>query len=348
MEIKQSKIYTRGEFVYIDATIKDLGRIRFSTKLKNTKENVARVVLNIKDYVFEYLRCDESKKTPKYSILALSEVFLQERCGHLKIQSLYKYKSNIASLARFFGDRDIRLLSQKEINEYAKQSKQSYKIHFLNRLIEFSRDEGIITHLKPLKIRFERQEQTENILPFTLQEVQKILKHTQGELKLYLIIAFFTGMRTGEILALKWGDIDFKCKKIYVGKSREQRGQITTTKTKQVRYVDMLDIVSEYLSKRATKGDDFIFTYNHITLRKQWYSLLTHLGFKQRAIYQTRHSFATIMLTHKEEVLWISAMLGHKSLSTTFAHYVKYIPTHIQRATFLKNMFYMQDDLKGE
>ena len=55
-----------------------------------------------------------------------------------------------------------------------------------------------------------------------------------------------------------------------------------------------------------------------------------------RTIYQTRHSFATMILENGEDILWLSNMLGHTDSSMTlskYAHYVK--KKEKKRATFL-------------
>lgn len=339
MEILQSKTYTRGGVIYIDTTLKDLGRMRFSTKLKASKENLAKVCLDIQGFIYKHLRYEPKQKALKYPIKHIAKLFLRD-CGHLKAQTLLKYQSNINDFVSFFKERDVRLLTQKDLEHYAKQCEQNYKIHFLNRLVRFLKDEGIATHLKPLRVRAKHKEKSENIMPFSESEIKQILLHAQGSLKTYLIIAFFTGARTGEILALNYEDLDFKNHKISINKSKElSTGEITSTKTHQTRYIDMLELVCEYLEPLSLNKKGQIINISIIELRKKWYALLKELNITQRAIYQTRHSFATLMLDHKEEVLWISSMLGHKSLQTTFTHYVKYIPQQIQRASFLNQAF---------
>lgn len=341
MEIKSNKLYTRGGIIYIDANIQDIGRIRFSTKLKHTQENLAKALVNIQDYIYGFLRYEtEEHKLKKPNFENVAKRFLQDKCSHLKAQTLLKYESNINDLIQFFGNKDLRLIPQSYLNTYAKQTTQAYKITFLNRIISYAKDEGYITHLKPLSsIRLSPQATAEPINPLSLQEVQQCLQKATGELKLFLTLAFFTGMRTGELLALQYKDLDFINEKIQVNKSREIRGDITTTKTHKARYIDMLEIVKNTFLPlyQQSKAKDFIFSTSLIHLRKQWYALLESLNLAKRTIYQTRHTFATIMLTHNEEVLWISAMLGHKSLSTTFDHYVKYIPSQKKRATFLQD-----------
>ncbi len=55
-----------------------------------------------------------------------------------------------------------------------------------------------------------------------------------------------------------------------------------------------------------------------------------------RVLYNTRHTFATLMLTNGEDILWVSQMLGHANISTTMKYYIKYVEDKgKKRATFL-------------
>lgn len=343
MEITSHNLYTREGIIYIDARLESIGRVRFSTKLKATDENMAKVLLEVKDRIYAFLRHEEKPKAQRITLKSIGERFIDEQCAHLKNQTLIKYRSNLNDLISAFGSKDVRLITQKELNAYARQDTQSYKIGFLNRLVSYMRDLNLTT-LHPIRtlVKATLKEES-NILPLSLEETQRVLANAPSDIKPFLITAIFTGMRTGELLALTLKDCDFENQKIYVGKSKEQSSAITSTKTKQSRYIDMLDIVKSTLlalkSEKHLKENDVLFPFDNPTLRLRWYALLESLGLSKRALYQTRHTFATLMLTQKEEVLWISAMLGHKSLATTFTYYVKYIPSDVKRAKFVDSAF---------
>ncbi len=60
-------------------------------------------------------------------------------------------------------------------------------------------------------------------------------------------------------------------------------------------------------------------------------------GFSYRKLYQTRHTFASIMLQKGEDLAWVSKkMLGHSEIATTLKFYADYIPEKdMQHAIFL-------------
>ena len=47
---------------------------------------------------------------------------------------------------------------------------------------------------------------------------------------------------------------------------------------------------------------------------KVWYPALQKAKLRKRTMYQTRHTFASLMLCHGEDPLWIARMLGHSTL----------------------------------
>jgi integrase len=56
-----------------------------------------------------------------------------------------------------------------------------------------------------------------------------------------------------------------------------------------------------------------------------WKKTLKACEIDYRTIYQTRHSFATMMLEGGEDILWLSNMLGHTDSSMTLSKYTHYI-----------------------
>lgn len=64
---------------------------------------------------------------------------------------------------------------------------------------------------------------------------------------------------------------------------------------------------------------------------KVWYPALKVAGLRKRTMYQTRHTFASLMLSHGEDPLWIAQMLGHTTMQMVFQHYGKFIRNRSRR-----------------
>lgn len=185
------------------------------------------------------------------------------------------------------------------------------------------------------------RENSTNIDAFSLCEVKKILENSNGILKTYLMIAFNTGARPGEILALKWEDINFEKKEIYITKSLSNGFISPTTKTKTNRIVPIFNNLFYYL-KEVNEFSDWIFHNkkgNHLfgspSLRRSWIKLLKDCKIRYRPIRQTRHTFATFIINKalKEnsdiEPIWVSKILGHSGLKITLDTYVRTFNSHL-------------------
>jgi integrase len=101
------------------------------------------------------------------------------------------------------------------------------------------------------------------------------------------------------------------------------------------RDIDMLDPLFEALRKHrqeARGGTTYVFPgktgkpleVNNLRNRV-WYPAIAAAGLRRRTMYQTRHTFASLMLSHGEDPLWVARMLGHTSLDMIFKHYGKFI-----------------------
>lgn len=178
---------------------------------------------------------------------------------------------------------------------------------------------------------------------FNFDEMVNLIKHSKGDLRLFLILAFFTGARTGEILALKYEDLDFHHNEIHIFKSLSHNGLMDSPKTKSSkRIIDMLELIKqEFLPLREKHSlGDFVIKSPRRSLTKEFHSLLENLNYEKRRLYDTRHSFASLMLSKGEEPMWVGCkMMGHKDLNETYRSYAKYLPKEVvERATFLKNL----------
>ena len=191
-------------------------------------------------------------------------------------------------------------------------------------------------------------EMTQKVKAFSENEVRLLLNSCKNQvLRNYLQIAFFTGCRTGEILALKWSDVDFKAGKISISKTINYYGTTLPKTRSSIRDIDILPLVKEALKrqKQLSGKNEYIFCSKdnyirfHDKLQKEWKLLLQNVGLEYRTLYHTRHTFASIMLSHSENLLWVSKrMLGHTNANMTLKIYAHYVETQRQEhGMFLKD-----------
>ncbi|RKV31672.1 site-specific integrase [Helicobacter pylori] len=297
-----------------------------------------------------------AKKTKNTTIAQVKESFFNQKIG-LKAESLrfmHLRFNTILKLMNIKESSKVSKITKESVTNYHNNAFKKYKKNtlislnaLLKSFLEFCEQEGYTEKTPYFKITMKNAKEGEKIDPFSLNEIKAILKSTPDlRLKAFLTTAFFTGLRTGEQLALLWSDIDFENKKININKSLNLSGVITSPKNKpSIREVDLLEPVEKILKElKASEPTNKKMIFLSIPKRTQYFQLmfkklLEALNLKDRKLYTTRHTFASLMLSQGEESMWVSKTLGHKDLNTTYKTYSHYIPQQEKkRAKFLKGI----------
>jgi integrase len=198
---------------------------------------------------------------------------------------------------------------------------------------------GIFKHLKLERDRKLTKD------PLTYDEVDLFLECCQKHFPDYyefFLCAFRTGMRLGELLALKWGDVDFNQKFIYVQRSYK-RHHLGKTKTGKTRRVDLSDQLFEALkglqTKRKEQGlkqglgepvkiifhkDGKYMEQNFIN--KLFKRVLKKAGIRELNFHYIRHTYASLLLSNGESPVYVKEQLGHSTIGTTVDIYGHLIP----------------------
>ena len=155
-------------------------------------------------------------------------------------------------------------------------------------------------------------------------------------MRAFFALGFFTGMRTGELIGLKWEDVDFEENIIKVRRSRRQGVETLPKTVNSIRDVEIIDVLLAHIKTHRElcraeqvymfetyKGEPFNTT-DKISVW-YWKPLLESLGIPYRNLYQMRHTFASMMISNGEDILCVSNMLGHKDSSMTLEKYARYV-----------------------
>jgi integrase len=160
----------------------------------------------------------------------------------------------------------------------------------------------------------------------------------------FFLCALRTGMRLGELLALEWGDIDFRGGFIEVRRGYV-RGQITTPKNGKTRRIDMSRQLSdtlkallverkkEVLAKGWGEVPEQVFVneqggiIHEANLRNRvFFKALAKAGLRRIRIHDLRHSFASLLIQNGESLAYVKEQLGHHSISITVDIYGHLVP----------------------
>ncbi|WP_161539951.1 Arm DNA-binding domain-containing protein [Glaciimonas sp. PCH181] len=173
--------------------------------------------------------------------------------------------------------------------------------------------------------------------PFDMKEISAILAACVGQERNVWQHAFATGMRTSEFIALEWQSIDWVSSKISVDRVKTQGITKTDAKTAAGnRKIDMLrgayDALVAQKEFTQLKGG-LVFEdprYNEgwaddHALAKRWRRILTKAGVRYRNPYQTRHTFASTLLSAGANPLYVAKMMGHRDTEMITRNYGRWI-----------------------
>jgi integrase len=190
-------------------------------------------------------------------------------------------------------------------------------------------------NIKPLKIK------RSDVMPFSLEEVQRIINTARPDYRNYFTTRFFTDMRTGEVHGLKWKYIDFERRLILVRESIVLNEEDDLKTDGSMRDIQMNQLVFDALQKQyaaSGKLSEYVFCGrsgkpidNQNFLNRVWAPLLRHLALEHRRAYQMRHTAATLWLASGEAPEWIARQLGHTSTEMLFRVYSRYVPNLTRR-----------------
>jgi len=169
---------------------------------------------------------------------------------------------------------------------------------------------------------------------YSPEEVWALVRAAASELDgTIFLTAAFTGLRRGELVALRWRDVDFERSAIRVAGSYAN-GRLTTPKSGRGRVVPMVPEVAEALARLNRRGDwvgedDLVFageTGSYLdasALRRRFVAACARAELRPIRFHDLRHTFGTLAVLGAESIVELQAWLGHAEVRTTmrYTHY---------------------------
>jgi len=317
-----------------------------------------------------------------------------ENCakGNIKDSTLAEYEAVLKNhVYPVFGSRPLTKVTRRMVREFITQKKNANLSRstiknilapvraIYNQGIE---DDDLQINPASKVGKFNRREPGEKkINPLTRKELAKLLKTAKERMPHHypaLLCAARTGVREGELIGLKWVDVDFNGRFIEVQRT-VSRGKVTLPKNGKTRRVDMslqltntLDgllgkIKAEALKHEMEKPqeerrrseevltevmDSWIFTtpvgtrLDPNNLRKYvFYRCLDLAELRRVRFHDLRHSFASLLIQQGESLAYVRDQLGHHSIQITVDIYGHLVPgSNRQAVDRLDDMFPPADE----
>lgn len=203
--------------------------------------------------------------------------------------------------------------------------------------------------------RMQPPKETDDIEPFDREEMALILiACVEPQERNMVQFLFWTGLRTSEIVGLRWRDIDWRRAKIFIrraithaarrrGVENDAGGAATdpaeSPKTAAGRrevalhapalealkaqkpYSFLLDDGAIFLNPRTGKA-----WHSPKMVDKAWQRIMKRSKVRYRNQYQTRHTFASMMLSAGEPELWVAKQMGHRDVGMIRRNYGRWMP----------------------
>ena len=317
-----------------------------------------------KEHEAQFILAHNNPDKVNFHIVALNyfEEYKQKRKLSSYESYIYAYNKHIYP---YFEKSDINSINIPQIKKWAATlEKTGFSVNYLNKIYNVLKN--IFNYAKinynlesnPLEIigRFERKNDTivadENKLRYiTLEDFNKFISVVDDELwKTFFIFLFYTGCRKGEVLALKWNDIDFVNNEILINKTlyyKHKEHTITNTKTGKNRKIKINKTLKEQLLehlKEQKKFNDFSLNWfvfggprflAPVTIDRYKKEYFERSGITPITIHEFRHSHVSLLLNeyvktgqtdYTKFMIMMSNRLGH-SVDTMMKVYAHLLPT---------------------
>lgn len=173
--------------------------------------------------------------------------------------------------------------------------------------------------------------------PFNETEKQTIIDTAEGQIKNLIQFGFWSGLRTSELIALKWADVNFKQSVVNISRAKVCNVEKGTKTKSGVRALILLPKAQEALlnQQQYTQNKEYVFHNpntnkpwaNSNKVSDAWRKLLSTIkNIKYRNCYQMRHTFASTLLSNGENAFWVATQMGHVDVEMIFKRYGRWIP----------------------
>ena len=262
------------------------------------------------------------------------------------------YKSATERIVDHFGKDRIRDITSADLNRflmslarlgYAKKTVKNHKI-IINRIFHFAIVSGYISTNPSTDAEIPRNLRETKRRPATEKEEDIIRQSADVWLLPYMALA--TGLRKGELLGLRWEDIDFKTNLIHVNRSiwYGSGANVKAPKTEAgVRRVPIIPSLREELLKHVGKPKNYVFgdkePLSEKAYRYRYKKFQEKTGITATA-HQLRKSYATLAVESNVPPDVLKSIIGHRDISTTLNLYAEVRDARIiESAELLESAF---------
>jgi len=271
-------------------------------------------------------------KLPNYKFAELSKeygTFVENQKGYRS------KKTFIRQLVEVFGNMDLRDLDTKKVEKWQSKLLKTRKPatvnrklaclkHMLTKAIDWNMaSEETLKQVRKVKFM---KEKNRKLRFLNTDECQRLIDCCSPHLKPIVITAIHTGMRRGEILGLKWEQIDLRHGFISLTDTKSGEGrQISINDTLRMMFEEMPHSIESVYVFAGRDGDPLT------DVKHSFNTALRKAEICNATFHTLRHTFASQLVMAGVDLTTVKELLGHKSLNMTL-RYSHLAPEHKSKA----------------
>ena len=304
------KVYRNAKGLYgIDYTDETGKRHR---RIVATNESAAKAELARRTSAFYKAKNDPRLQQESQLFKDMAPLFIKNHINSLP--SKKTYLAMFEKIVAYFGNYSLKEVTPLRVQTfyYEKAQLTSYSnanryfgiiSKFFNCLNDWDQYSGPNQCRKVKK----QPEEPFQAHPINEQEIQQILPFISDAVRPCVAIGFYTGLRRQELLGLRWENIDFIRKTLYIPK----------TKTEQPRTLGLTADIEQILCRLNPQKSGYVFNVKENQLKYQLNKATAKAGIEHIRPHDMRHSFAVNFLNRGGSLEHLQRLLGHSKITTT-------------------------------
>jgi len=303
-------VYRVGDIWYMcftDSTGKRVRKTTHSSSKTEARAMLDAIRTDIRRGEYKFVRNNKLK----------FEDYAEEYIKHEKKE---KKSWSLKNLKAFFKGMEISKINTKQIEDYKLKRLQTVSPATTNRELACLKHmyakalDWNYTHENPASRVKLLKEPVRDMKILSREQMKMLIDAALEPVKTIITVALNTGMRKGEILKLRWQDVDLK--KMYLS--------IPETKSDKPRKVPVNSILANALNK--VKHENKYIFYNGQTntrlmdIRKQFINACNDAEIDSLHFHDLRHTAATYMVLGGIDIATVSKILGHSDIKMTMRY----------------------------
>ncbi len=309
------RVFKRGNIWYIDCSS---GGRRIRKRVGTSRKEAERALAVIQGKIYSGT-FDINVYSKTITFRELADAYIKHAKAHKK--SWRRDMTSLRKLLIEFGDMRLDDITPFHIENYQLKRREEVSPASCNREIQ------CLKYMLNLGLRWGKnsknparevklfKERNGRLRFLSEDEIIRLIDSCSDQLRPVVITAVYTGMRRGEILNLKWDDINFERNLI----------QIDETKSGSPRDVPMSDFLREtMLALKSRSSHEYVFVNRlgkpYRDVRESFSRALKKAQIKDCTFHTLRHTAASFLVMSNVDLVTVKEILGHKTIQMTMRY----------------------------